>query len=177
MYIQDFAKPSWHVLVTNRQSTYNVTLRGLRATVVAGGSNKCYIYWMCFCSLRYAACNAREPNCPTSQYFSTFSHKRHSFRKKLENIKCVLILCTQLPETFFILRGTKRGLHVKYRLFMLDFNNSWIFLIHFRNILKEQFSWRSFRGEPLCSMRTDGLRNGQKGRRTDGYGEANGRFS
>jgi hypothetical protein len=27
--------------------------------------------------------------CPTLQYFSTLSHKRHGFRGKLLNIKCV----------------------------------------------------------------------------------------
>jgi hypothetical protein len=32
--------------------------------------------------------------CPALQYFSTLSHKGHDFRKKLLNIKCVLIFST-----------------------------------------------------------------------------------
>jgi hypothetical protein len=32
--------------------------------------------------------------CPAVQHFSTFSHKRHDFWKKLLNIKCVLIFAT-----------------------------------------------------------------------------------
>ena len=31
---------------------------------------------------------------PDVQNFSTLSHKRHDFRKKILNIKCVLIYCT-----------------------------------------------------------------------------------
>jgi len=34
--------------------------------------------------------------CPAAQYFSTLSHKRHDFRKKMvtERVMCVLIFCT-----------------------------------------------------------------------------------
>ena len=48
-------------------------------------------------------------------------------------------------ETFFILRRNKQyiikmyiGLHVKYRLLLLDFNETWIFSIYFRVNLKYQ---------------------------------------
>jgi len=31
---------------------------------------------------------------PSLEYFSTLSHKRHDFRKRLLNIKCILIFST-----------------------------------------------------------------------------------
>ena len=47
----------------------------------------CMCVCVCVCSLRYPACNAYAPYChlwPVLLYntFSTFSHKRHDFRKK-----------------------------------------------------------------------------------------------
>jgi hypothetical protein len=48
------------------------------------------------------------------------------------------------------------GLHVKYSLFLSDFNESWILSTDFRKMLKYQISWTSVRWEPSGSMRTDG---------------------
>jgi len=43
--------------------------------------------------------------CPALQYFSTLSHKRHDFRKRLiEHEMCVLISLQLLSETFVILK-------------------------------------------------------------------------
>ena len=65
--------------------------------------------------------------------FSTLSHKRHAFRKKtvIEYEMCVLFPLQLLSETFLILRRTERDrskmhieLHVKYPLFLSDFNES-----------------------------------------------------
>ena len=107
-------------------------------------NNKYYIFWVCAYSLRCSACTAHAPYChvacPALQYFSTFSHKRRDFRKKvIEHKMCVLIFCTTLSEMFFILRRNERdmikmsfGLHVKYRLFLWDFNESLIFSTYFQ---------------------------------------------
>jgi hypothetical protein len=70
--------------------------------------------------------------CGLSGYFSTLSHKRHDFYKEVtENKMCVLIFSTALAEMFLIVRRNKRdmikmyiGLHVKYRLFLSDFNET-----------------------------------------------------
>jgi hypothetical protein len=60
--------------------------------------------------------------CLTLPYFSESSHKRHDFRKKLLNIKCVFRFSLQfLSETFLILKRIQPhtiinvGLHVKCR--------------------------------------------------------------
>jgi hypothetical protein len=71
-----------------------------------------YIFWVCFCRLRYPTCNVHVPYCHLwpLQYFSTLPHKRHDFRKKLLNIECVSWLSLQvLSETFHILR-TRRDM-------------------------------------------------------------------
>ena len=83
------------------QCTYNVTLRRVRATIVA--VEKQWVLHnlsVCICSLRYPACNAHAPYChlcPAVKYFFfcfTFSHKRYDFlqkKKVTEHKMCVLI--------------------------------------------------------------------------------------
>ena len=70
--------------------------------------------------------------CPTLQYFSTLSHKRHDFRNNDIEQKCVLRVSLQLlSEIFFILRIIVRdmienvyGLKVTYPLFLFDLNET-----------------------------------------------------
>ena len=44
----------------DRQCTYNVTLRRVRATIVAV-EDQYYIFWVRVCSLSYPACTEHEP--------------------------------------------------------------------------------------------------------------------
>jgi hypothetical protein len=46
------------------------------------------------------------------------------------------------------------GLHVKYPLFLLDFNQTWIFSTDFWKILRCQISRKFYPWEPTCSMRS-----------------------
>jgi len=117
--------------------------------------------------------------CPAVLYFSTLSHKRQDFfqKEKLLNKKCVSWFPLQLLfwNIFHFkkmwARYDQKFLLVNYSLFSLEFNETWIFSTHLRQILKYQYqiSWKSVQWEPSCSMQTDG--------RTDRHDEANSRFS
>jgi len=112
----------------------NVTLRNDCVTFVIVKSCKHYIFWVCVCNLSYSACNAHKPYCHLWSVrvnnFSTLSHKRHDFRKKLLNRIWVFWFSVQFfSEIFLILRRRERDiihtyirLHVKYPLFLSDFN-------------------------------------------------------
>jgi hypothetical protein len=81
------------------------------------------------------ACAILSPvTCTALQYFSTLSHKRHVFEaKKLLNTNvCFDFLYKVFLKYFFILRRNERDiikkmyicLHVKYLLFLSDFNET-----------------------------------------------------
>jgi len=48
------------------------------------------------------------------------------------------------------------GFHVKYPLFVSDFNETLIFSTDFRKILHYQIYWKSVQWRPSCSVRTEG---------------------
>jgi hypothetical protein len=69
----------------------------------------------------------------------------------------------RLSITFLILRRNKRDIIMNVHtsscevpLFLSDFNETWIFSIHFRKILKYQIPRESVQWETSCSLRTDG---------------------
>ena len=81
------------------------------------------------CSLANPTRNAYAPYCDvicrrTPPHFSTLSHKRYDFRKKvIEHRMCVFIFSTTF--IYNISRSKKnlaKRLHVKYPLFLSDFN-------------------------------------------------------
>jgi len=119
-------------------------------------SGKYYVFWVCVCSLGYSACNAHTPYyhlwpAPLYNIFPHYLINGTIFGEKLLNIKCVFWFSLQImSETFLILRKlneiwswTHNGLHVKYRLFLSDFNETWMFSTDFQKILKYQISWKS----------------------------------
>jgi len=71
--------------------------------------------------------------CLVGSHFSTLCHKRHDFLggKNIAHKIIVLIFSKSLSETFVILRSIEQGmikmcisLHVKYPLFLSDFNEN-----------------------------------------------------
>jgi hypothetical protein len=107
--------------------------------------------------------------CSDLQYFSTLSHKRDDFRKKKITEHKIYILIFSI-NLFWDIPHSKKNwsiymyvwstihidLHVQYQLLLPDFNETWIFSIDFREILKYQSSWKAVYWGPSCFMRTDG---------------------
>jgi hypothetical protein len=83
--------------------------------------------------------------------------------KVMEQKICVLIFSTTFvwnishPKKNWARYQKSTCFHMKYSLFLSDFNKIRIFSTDFRKLLKYQISWKSVRWEPCCSMwRTDG---------------------
>jgi len=115
-------------------------------------SNKYYIFWVCICSLSYPALNEHAPYCRLwpARFHCIFPHRIKGTifegKKVIEHKICVSIFSATFYEQFLILRWIKRdmiemniGFHVKYPLFLSDFNESWIFSTEFRKNLKIKF--------------------------------------
>ena len=119
---------------------------------------------------------------PQSTIFFHIFSQRNDFRKKKRSlsIKCVLIFPTtfawnishsktkwgRCDKKSISLVWSKKvyrwcdqkmyiALHVKYPLFLSDFNETWNFSIDFRGMPKYQISWISVWWEPSCFKRTD----------------------
>jgi len=101
--------------------------------------------------------------CPALQCFSALSHKSHAFRKKkLLNIKCVILFSLGLSETSVILRSTERIGSRMYISLYVSTSYSCPILIKLqfsRQILEKTFiyqiSLKSVQWEPSCFTRTD----------------------
>ena len=131
-----------------RPCTYNVTLRRLPATIVAVEKQQVlHNFTVCICSLSYPACNAHAPYChlgPVPLY-SIFPHYLINIaifetkKKVTEHKMWVLIFSTTFAWKNFSFWQEIREiwskmyicLHVKYPLFLSDFNDTWIFSTDF----------------------------------------------
>jgi len=98
----------------DRQCTYTVTWRCVRATIVA--VEKQWVLHTRLCvfvayvpSMQWSWAILSSVACLALPHFSTLSHKRQDFHKKVKfNIK--LIFSTPLSKIFLILRRNKRDI-------------------------------------------------------------------
>ena len=129
-----------------------------------------YIFWVCVCSLRYptwqCACDILSSAASPVQIFFYINSLTAWFseKKKLLNIKCVLIFSTISSGTCLILRKIERGIiKIVYRspckvpAILVTFNETLIFRDRFfEKHSNVTFHENSSIWEGSCSMRTDG---------------------
>ena len=135
------------------------------------GKAMCHVFWVCvFVVIQHAMSMRHFVNCglPRSTIYFFFPHYLINDtileRKKIaEHKMCVVVSSTTFvrnvsrsKKNLVIIRSKTTSGYVKYPLFLSDFNETWIFSIVFRKILKHQISWKSIQWEPSCSMRTGG---------------------
>ena len=110
--------------------------------------------------IRYANCTSSAlcytviVACLDLPWFSALARKWHAFRERIiEHKMRVFILSTILSETFFLLRIIQRStvtmyvrIHVKYLLFLSDFNETWIFSTYFKKYSNINFHENPSRG-------------------------------
>jgi hypothetical protein len=137
-----------------------------------------YIIWVCVYSLRYPVSNAHERYFllwpAYLQYFSTLSHKRHDFRKKLLNIKYVFLV-SSFSKTFVwnISHSKKNGVrydqkcilifmlsnrHFCQILMNLEFYRQIFGKLHLWNFIRIRLAGAEF---PHAERRTNGTTDGQ----------------
>ena len=141
---------------------------------------------MCVSSLSYPACKAHAPYSRLWPFWLYHISPHYLvngtiFGKRLLEVKCVLLFSLQLLcATFFILRRTRFDFiylyiyiyiyidrHVKYALFLWDFNQTWIFSAYLWKILT--LHWSPSCEEPRCYKTAGG--------RAEKHDKANSRFS
>jgi len=87
----------------DRQFTYNVQKGAFVQPLLPWKSNKYYIFSVSTCSLRHPACNVQALHCHPlpARLHGIFPHYLINgtiFGKRLMNIKCVLVLFTNLSN-------------------------------------------------------------------------------
>ena len=163
-----FCRRTAQIKKQKSECTYKVTLRRFRESLLSWKINTYYIFVcvracvrnacvcipgrfdvsMCMraCSVAYPACNAYTPCCDVicspsgSTMCSALFHKRHDFREKVANIKCVFWFSLQLLfETFLILRRIQRDIVINVKTYsckvpviITGFNEIWTFSTKFR---------------------------------------------
>ena len=139
---------------------YNVTLWHVLAS--CSGKAITITHSDCVCAalvIQHAMCMCHITICGLtySTIFFHISHKQHNFRKKVIQYKmCVSIsstnftwdVCHSKKKMSAIWSKMSSGLHVKYPLFLSDFNETWIFLTDF-----EKYTNIKFHGNPSSGSR------------------------
>jgi len=131
---------------------------------------KYYIFWVCICSLRYPACNARVPYChlwpaPPHEIFTLYPINGPISKKRLLNIKSVFVFCRTLVwnishskknwvrhDKRYTLTFMQNTRHFCPKLMKLEFS---------RKIMEKYSNIKSVQWEPSCSMRNDTNTDGQ----------------
>ena len=102
-------------------------------------SNKYYVFWVCVCSLSFAACKAHTLYCViyglsgNTVFFHVITHTaRFSYKYYGTWNTCLILFATFVWNTVHYTEKTEWdiviNIHVKYWLFLLALNENWIFL-------------------------------------------------
>ena len=124
MNSDDQGLPFW-LCEQDKLFTCNVTWYAFALPLLPWESNKCYIFWVCVCSLRYPAFRANAPFCHLwpVRFCCIFPHYLLNgmiIGKRLLNIRCVSFSPQLLSETFLILRTTERYMIVNVRMSLCE---------------------------------------------------------